>query len=73
MSTATLLDEIKTPMGDKRVVTQNMLHTALKPIYDQGKNGLMHLSEVGSSLHVTSRRGTRRGRRCVSQDSAAWT
>eukprot|EP00975_Prorocentrum_lima_P000356 71143-Prorocentrum_lima.AAC.1 len=45
LSTARLLDAIKTPIGDSYKVTQNMLEEALKTMYSQEKDGLMHLSE----------------------------
>eukprot|EP00975_Prorocentrum_lima_P009972 2123335-Prorocentrum_lima.AAC.1 len=46
LQSATLLDEVDLPHGNKTIVTENMLCKALQQIHDKQGQALMNLSEV---------------------------
>eukprot|EP00975_Prorocentrum_lima_P011031 2344106-Prorocentrum_lima.AAC.1 len=57
LSAAALLSDIKSPSGDKYIVTEAMLNDALQCIYAKEHTALVHLSDVRISTPSTSKRG----------------
>eukprot|EP00975_Prorocentrum_lima_P044765 9376860-Prorocentrum_lima.AAC.1 len=55
LQSATLLDEVDLPNGNKTKVTERMLCNALENIYEKQEHALMNLSEVRTFYSIDIR------------------